>query len=124
MNNTVIQVLQEALSNLEIYETHGCIVIYIGVVKAKIEDRRVGKLKVNIDRHSLTKRIEEVKSRFTGSDFTVTLWLPNNNNELRPGEPLVVIAVSSSNRKLAFEIIEKLVEEYKRCITKSESYVD
>ncbi len=118
MHLEILQAISEALSSLNLDESHGCIVIYVGIVKSRVNNKKVRKLKLRlVNEYSL----REIKPN--NSSMSTSIWI-SRKSELRPGEPIVVIAVSSSTRDLAFRAARELVEEYKRKIVKVEEYDD
>ena len=105
-------------------DTTGALVIYLGVVKGTKDDKTVQELFFKEEPDSLKKLKDCVEEAVKGFNIK-SAYVAHYNGSRRPGEPIMVIAVSSENRENAIEATRAIVNSIKAFepLTKKEIFL-
>ncbi len=110
-----LSLVEEVLREVEAGPDVGSLVLYVGVVKRVKDGRRVRVLRVEV-----TRDFWEAVERLRQDGVVVKV----REGELRPGEPILVIAVSGRTRHEAIEKMARAVDLVKRSLVKVEEYLE
>ncbi len=94
-------------------KTTGAIAVYIGVVKeAKPGEGRVEKLVINTTKETREK-LEEIVREETAKRGAHATVLLHNIGELKPRDPIMIVAAASESRNEALSTVKAVVDKVK-----------
>ncbi len=113
----IAETISKLIENLELDSQHGCVVVYVGIVKS-FKDKGTRKLILQLDRELFLKLCEDLRKSFDSS-MSVSIWI-NEKRELEPGDVIIAIAVAGSSRVTTLELLREIVDLYKKLSVKVE----
>lgn len=106
------QVINEVL---EKFENCGAICIFIGIVKGKVENKKVYELEYEVYEPYASKKLQEIAEKYcTGNVLDVHIY--HRIGKLKPNEKILYIIVFAIDRKSAIKTCENIIEDVKNQI--------
>lgn len=107
--------VEEAISKIK-NETTGAVVSFVGSVRGISNRKKVCALKIEAYTEMALEKLSELE-RFVKKKFDIKdMIIIHRIGELKVGDNIVLIAVSSAHRKDAFEACEYLINELKKIV--------
>lgn len=91
----------------------GAVVLFIGFVKKKVDGKLVHRLDYDVYEPYATTKLNEIVEEESRRNGVLSIKAYHRVGSLKPGEPVVYIAVSSVKRVEAFDTARRVLERVK-----------
>ena len=117
--------LNEITKKVMIADTIGSIVVYLGIVKGTKNNRSVREL-FFVKKSESLKRLKDCVKEAVEKFDVKSVYVAHYSGSRRPGEPIMVIAISSKNRENAIGAVKAIVDSIKTLepLTKKEIFLE
>lgn len=117
--------LTEAYTYLQ-SEAVGAIQVFVGTVRNHSQGKEVIKLTFEAYEKMAVKEMEKIGQEALSKWPLSKVWMEHAKGDKKPGEPVVVIGVSSAHRDAAFEACRYVIDQLKQRVPiwKNEFYTD